>query len=128
SRRTAEGLFRSGSRIMAGLAGIRIAWQGPVPQQPYLLVCNHLSIFDIFVLGAILSGRFVARDDLERWPFFGWVVREFDPIFIDRASARDAVRVIREIRADLETGGGLIVFPEAGIAVEGDVRAFHAAC
>lgn len=128
SERWRSVVYRRGCGVMARLLGIRTECVGPIPQAPYLLVCNHVSIFDIFVLGAITGGRFIARADLATWPAFGAVVREFGTIFINRENARDAVRVNREIRAGLEAGGGLIVFPEAGIADEGDVRKFRNAC
>ena len=77
-----------------------------------LLVANHVSWLDIFVLNALHPVRFVAKADIARWPVAGRLVRGAGTLFIERARRRDTHRVNR-IVADALAGGDVVaVFPE----------------
>jgi 1-acyl-sn-glycerol-3-phosphate acyltransferase len=77
-----------------------------------LLVANHVSWLDIFVLNALHPVRFVAKSDIARWPLAGRLVRGAGTLFIERARRRDTHRVNR-IVADALAGGDVVaVFPE----------------
>ena len=36
--------------------------------EPTLFVSNHLSYLDIPVLGSIVKGRFIAKEEISKWP------------------------------------------------------------
>ena len=38
-----------------------------------LIVTNHISWLDVFVLNAIVPMRFVAKSEVRRWPVIGWL-------------------------------------------------------
>jgi len=94
------------------LLGLRVEARGiPVREGPVLFVSNHSSYLDIHVLGAVLTGSFVAKQEVASWPLFGLCAKLQRSVFVDRrrgssAEQRDA------IAQRLALGDSLILFPE----------------
>ncbi len=94
------------------ILGFRVRTIGvPVAGRPALFASNHISYTDISVLGSVIVGSFVAKEEVARWPLFGWLAKLQRTVFVDRrvrstALQRDA------ITARLAQGDGLILFPE----------------
>ena len=77
-----------------------------------LIVANHVSWLDIFVLNSVRPMRFVAKSELARWPLLGRLVRDVGTLFVERARRHDAHRVAVEAREALAAGDIVAVFPE----------------
>ena len=92
---------------------------------PRLVVANHRSPLDIIVLLECFGGFVLARHDLASWPMLGYAARESGTIFVDRNDPRSGVKAIREIRARLQQGQTVIVFPEGTTHAGDDVREFQ---
>jgi len=105
-------VFRSWARASAFVLGIRISVRGTPPESPYVIISNHLSYVDIIALATRLDAVFIAKKEVEGWPFLGQVIKAFDCIFIDRDDARSAIRVNREMRRRSKAGNGSCFSPE----------------
>ncbi len=94
--------------------GVRITVSGgPIRNlRGVLVVSGHVSWVDIFVIGAVLPGAFVARADLIDWPAVGLAARVMKVIPIDRASLRRLPQVVATVAARLRTGQTVVAFPE----------------
>lgn len=91
-----------------------------------ILITNHISWLDVFVLNAIAPTRFVAKAEIQAWPVIGWFCGRAQTLFIERGRARDAARINRQIVELLQDGQSLAIFPE-GTTTDGTVvGAFHA--
>lgn len=104
------------SRKLLQILGITVEVGGDSPgfyPSNTLLVANHVSWLDIFVLNSSTVSRFVAKQEIRRWPVAGWLVTSAGTVFIDRNSRRDASRVNQHLARALENGGCMAVFPEA---------------
>lgn len=95
--------------------GVRVRQVGnvvvPDGKRPVIYVSNHSSWVDIAVLGGILEGCFVAKEDVSRWPVISTVAKLGRSIFVSRqrgstGKERDAMQEA------LARGDGLILFPE----------------
>jgi 1-acyl-sn-glycerol-3-phosphate acyltransferase len=106
----------------------RVRGARPLHDGPVLLVANHVSWLDVYVLNAVLGGaRYVAKREVARWPIAGGIARGFGTFFHVRGNVRDAARVKNTVAAALRAGERVVVFPE-GTTTEGDgVERFHAA-
>jgi 1-acyl-sn-glycerol-3-phosphate acyltransferase len=94
--------------------------------QPGILVTNHISWLDVFVLNAVVPMRFVAKSEVRRWPVIGWLCARTQTLFIERGKIRDAARINGQLVNLLQNGACFAVFPE-GTTTDGKaVGAFHA--
>ncbi len=79
--------------------------------QPTLFISNHSSYVDILVLGTFVPARFVAKQEVARWPIMGWLATNQGTLYIDRnrnAIAEGTDKLIEY----LDKGESLILFPE----------------
>lgn len=92
-----------------------------------LVVANHVSWVDIFVINAAFPSAFVSKDDVRQWPVIGWLAAKNDTIFLRRGS-RGHARVINEqVEGILAKGKHVALFPE-GTTTDGlHLLHFHAA-
>lgn len=94
------------------ILGFRVVVSGTQTHlRPALFVANHVSYTDISVLGSLISGSFIAKAEVARWPLFGWLAKLQRTVFVDRrigstAAQRDAMT------SRLAAGDALILFPE----------------
>jgi 1-acyl-sn-glycerol-3-phosphate acyltransferase len=90
-----------------------------------LIVANHISWLDIFVLNAHHPARFVAKAELARWPVVGALIRGSGTLFIERARRHDTRRVNRSAADALRSGDAIVVFPEGTTTDGSTVLKFH---
>ena len=94
------------------ILGIELEVVGRVADgEAIVFVGNHVSHFDIFVLGGVLPASFIAKDDMARWPLANKLCALQDTVFVSR-NPRDAVRVAAAMRDVLQRRRSLILFPE----------------
>jgi len=112
---------------IARILGFRTVVRGqPSAIHPTLIVANHVSYFDIFVLGGLIKGAFIAKEEVSAWPLVGFMSRIGKTVYVDRRrSATGAART--EIQERLDSGGTLIMFPESTSHDGNRVRPFKSA-
>lgn len=101
-------------RWMLRCVGVRITVSGgPIRNlRGVLVVSGHVSWLDIFSIGAVLPGSFVARADLIDWPALGVLARVMKVIPIERESLRRLPAVVGAVAARLRNGQTVVAFPE----------------
>lgn len=92
-----------------------------------MLVANHISWLDIFVINAALPTAFVSKEEVRRWPVVGWLAAVNDTVFLKRGSRGHARLINQEIGDILATGKHVGVFPEGTTTDGTHVLHFHAA-
>jgi len=101
------------SRFLCKLFGIHITVIGtPVRDRGVLMVANHTSYLDIIVLGGTTPVSFVAKSEVNTWPFFGLMARLYETVFVERSRRSQAGVSRDQIRERLQEGDALILFPE----------------
>ena len=86
------------------------------PGGPKLVVCKHQSELDIILLAsAIPEFGAVAMQELERYPFFGPILRKLDLVLVPVGGppAGRTEEVIAGARRIIKAGRPMIIFPEA---------------
>jgi 1-acyl-sn-glycerol-3-phosphate acyltransferase len=101
------------SRFLCKLFGLHVIAVGePVQDRGVLMVSNHTSYLDIIVLGGAARVSFVAKSEVNAWPFFGLMARLYETVFVER-SRRSQAGVARDrLRERLQAGDALVLFPE----------------
>ncbi|MCR5866904.1 1-acyl-sn-glycerol-3-phosphate acyltransferase [Aquincola sp. J276] len=126
----AAGRHREIQRWSAGVLkalGVALVVEGHPRAGAGLVVANHVSWLDIAALHACCpQARFVSKADVLGWPVVGWLVRSVGTLFIERASKRDALRVVHQMAEALQAGQCVAVFPEGTTSDGQGVLPFHA--
>jgi len=90
---------------------------------PTLFVGNHISYLDVFVLGGLIPGHFIAKSDVASWPVLGSLAKLQNTLFFERRSGR-AAEQISIMQQHLRESGNLILFPEGTSTYGTSVRPF----
>ena len=98
----------------------------PAITGPMLLVANHISWVDITALHAARFCRFVSKSDIKHWPVIGTLASGVGTLFIERASRRDAMRVVHHMTERLRAGDVIGIFPEGTTSDGQRLLPFHA--
>ncbi len=91
-----------------------------------LIVANHVSWLDIFVINTFHPCRFVAKSDIRTWPLIGWLCEQAGTVFIARGKLKDVRRIYQGLVDSLHAGEHVAFFPEGTTAPQGMLLPFHA--
>lgn len=92
-----------------------------------MLVLNHISWLDIFVIDARSPATFIAKSEIRDWPFAGWLSTLVGTLYIERGRPSAARKASAAIVAALERGVLIAVFPEGTTTFGRSLEPFHAA-
>lgn len=107
---------------------IRIVGQENVPfRGPALLVANHMSHVDGFLIGACVQRfiRFMVWKPYYEMPALNWFFRLAKAIPVGSGGPRDVVASIKAARKELEAGHVVCIFAEGAISRTGGMLPFH---
>lgn len=104
-------------RLCLAVMGVSRQVEGRLAPGPALVVANHVSWMDIFVLNACGPVYFVSKAEVAGWPGIGALARMTGTLFIQR-DRRKAAAQAEQFRARLETGHRMVLFPE-GTSTDG---------
>jgi 1-acyl-sn-glycerol-3-phosphate acyltransferase len=92
----------------------------------YLFMANHVSLFDIPLLGGFVPGyvRGIEATRQHQWVFYGLVMRRLGNIPIDRENIHQSIRTIKHTISIMENGTSIIILPEGHRTLDGKLRPF----
>lgn len=100
------------------ILGIKVIVKNNLTKEAYdnqtkriVYLSNHMSYLDIPVLGSLITGCFVSKDDVKDWPLFGWLSKLQHTIFIKR-TAGGLNEASEKINERMNAGMNIILFPE----------------
>lgn len=120
--------FRWWSRRILSILHVRLRHCGmaaPVKARPLLVLSNHVSWLDIFVIRSHIECLFVAKSEIRGWPLVGWLVAKQGTVFVQRARRHDTSRVNSALETALTEGQAMAVFPEGTTTDGTEVKPFH---
>jgi 1-acyl-sn-glycerol-3-phosphate acyltransferase len=123
-----KGLIGSWSRALLRILRVEQRIEGlPAGGLPrnVLIVANHISWLDIFVLNALQPVRFIAKAELDGWPVVRHLMIASGTLFIDRRRRRDTHKVNRRAADAIAAGDIVAVFPEGTTSDGREVLPFH---
>lgn len=104
------------------LLGIDWRREGERPAGPVLYVAKHQSMFDAIQAPVLLGAPvIVLKRELARIPVWGWAIRRYGAIVIDRDASAGALRqMMREAKAARGAGRSVLIFAEGTRVAPGE--------
>lgn len=126
-----ERLVRRWSARLLAICRVRVEHlpgaQSSVPPLAHaLIVSNHISWLDIFLINSLHPCRFVAKAEIRAWPVVGWLVAQAGTVFIARGNRRDLRHIFKGLVDALGQGQRVAFFPEGTTGSQGQLLPFHA--
>jgi len=92
----------------------------------YLYMANHVSLFDIPLLGGYVPGfvRGIEARRQHQWLLYGWVMSRLGNIPIDRENIHGSINTIRQTIKIMQDGISIIILPEGHRTLDGKLRKF----
>src|SRR5450830_390717 len=91
-----------------------------------MIVSNHVSWLDIFVINTLHPCHFVAKSDIRQWPLIGFLCEKAGTIFLARGKQREVRRIYEGLVHQIADGKRIAFFPEGTTAAQGKLLPFHA--
>lgn len=127
------GKVRSGNMVWAGCKAWADTWfllifiwhrniyiEKPDPHQSYIFVANHTTYLDAAVIPKIFRrpARPLGKVEISRVPVFGTIYKNAI-VAVDRSSPENRAQSVKELKALLQLGISVIVFPEGTFNTSG---------
>ena len=96
------------------------------PEKTYIFMSNHVSIFDIPLLGGFIPGlvRGIESNRQHRWPLYGLVMGRLGNIPIERDNIHRSISSFKSAVSSLHDGVSLIILPEGFRTKDGNLLPF----
>ncbi|MBN2165022.1 MAG: 1-acyl-sn-glycerol-3-phosphate acyltransferase [Marinilabiliaceae bacterium] len=94
--------------------------------QSYIIISNHQSAFDIFLLYGWLGVdfRWIMKKELRKIFAIGYACEKVGHIFIDRSSPKAAFQSLEHAKYKLVNGTSVVIFPEGTRTGSNNMRPF----
>jgi 1-acyl-sn-glycerol-3-phosphate acyltransferase len=107
-------VLRAASSLLLKAAGVRVQVQGLqniIRNEPQILVANHESWFDSFILAAILPipVTFVSKKEMFQVPVYSYIMRRLRFLSVDRLNPHSDLRSIDTVSALLQSHLSLVI-------------------
>lgn len=96
------------------------------PQQSYVVVANHQSLFDILAIYGWLGIdlRWVMKKELRNIPVFGYACEVMGQVIIDRSNHTQAMQSLAAAKKQISNGRSIMFFPEGTRSLDGALLPF----
>ncbi|HAM99150.1 MAG TPA: hypothetical protein DCQ26_11130 [Marinilabiliales bacterium] len=91
---------------------IKINLYGNLPDLQAMVMANHRSYLDIFVLLAYFPESIVGKKELRKWPIIGQATKLARMVLVERTNVKSLFETMGKIEMALNSGSSVILFPE----------------
>lgn len=92
-----------------------------------VIISNHQSNFDIPILLSVFKNidiGFVAKKEMETWPFFSHWMKRGNYVFLNRNNPREGIKSIKKAVSIVKSGYPTVIFPEGERSYDGKIKSF----
>lgn len=118
SRSVSYTTARCWGRSALFLLNVNVKLMGEIPKDRIILMPNHQTFLDIFLVLGYYPSSIVAKKEIGQWPVLRFAVALGRIILVDRKTLKGKLKTMRDIDREIHSGGSVILFPE-GTTYEG---------
>ena len=113
-------------RLTVGITH-QIRGQDLLPEGPIILAVKHQSAWDTLAVNLLVrEPAIVLKKELLHIPVFGWCLRRFQHIAVDRKGGSAALKqMVDQARASVAAGRPIVIYPEGTRTKPGTRRPYH---
>jgi 1-acyl-sn-glycerol-3-phosphate acyltransferase len=117
------------SRFACYITPVKVTVEGKeniTKGQSYMVVSNHQSSYDIFLLFGWLGIdlKWVIKKELRKYPVFGYAAEKGGNILIDRSNKKEAYESLKRAKEKITNGTSIIMLPEGTRSRTGELGEF----
>jgi len=112
SRKVSYATARTWGRISLFILNVHTKVLGDIPKERVLLMPNHQTFFDVFLVLTYYPSSIVAKKEIGDWPILRLAIQLGRIILVDRSTLKSMLRTMRSIDQEVKSGGSVILFPE----------------
>ena len=116
------------SQKILWIFGVAYHLHGPMPDldtRGVIIVSNHMSWLDIWLIYAIRPLRFISKADVRGWPVIGFLAQYSGTLFIHRERRHHTAEIIQQAAELLTHGDCIGLFPEGTTTDGTHLLPFH---
>ncbi|WP_088309080.1 lysophospholipid acyltransferase family protein [Novosphingobium sp. B 225] len=102
-------------RLATRLIGARLNIHGVPLKRDVFYLPNHVSWFDICVIGGVTGSAFVARAEIAEMKILGWMARLNRTVFTQRTARMNIAEQINLLREAIADTWSVVIFPEGSV-------------
>jgi 1-acyl-sn-glycerol-3-phosphate acyltransferase len=112
SRRLQQWVMRTWGNSILFIWGIKVN-KNDIPQNGnFILMPNHRSYIDIFIVAGLSPAALVGKAELKKWPFGSLGVKVTNSILVDRKEIKSMMKTLNKIKSSVNQGIPVALFPE----------------
>ena len=125
----ADRISKFWGRSNLALSGVSMSVSGDEfidENQPYIVMANHQSYYDVFALIGYLPLplKWVMKRELRKIPIFGVACEKVGHIYVDRGSSEKAQNSLKAAGEKIRAGSSVAFFPEGTRSPDGKLQPF----
>ncbi len=112
SPRLQKWTMRSWGKSVLFICGIMVK-KNDIPQiAHFILMPNHISYIDIFIVAAYTPAALIGKSELQKWPFLRLGAKLTNSVFVDRSDLQSLLSTMNRIKASVKNEIPVALFPE----------------
>jgi 1-acyl-sn-glycerol-3-phosphate acyltransferase len=105
-------VMRTWGKSILLFCGIRVERNELPALDNFILMSNHRSYIDIFIMSALSPAAMVAKSEIKNWPLGKLGIKITSSILVDRTEIKSLVKTMNAIKQTVNSGIPVILFPE----------------
>jgi len=112
SRSLQQWVMRTWGKSILFIWGIKVD-KNEIPKNGnFILMPNHRSYIDIFIVAALTPAAMVGKEELKKWPFGSLGVKVTNSILVDRKKIKSMIKTMNKIKSSVKQNIPVALFPE----------------
>lgn len=116
--------MRNWGKSMLLVLGINVNRNKIIFPEKFIIMPNHRSYIDIFILAAFSPSVFVAKEEIKKWPIIGQAIKAGRLILVKRNDMKSLVATMNKIKQSIANNISVTVFPEGTTTMGHELKPF----